>query len=506
MMTGNLKPSPETSQPMAIRIQPPEFEISAENPFEHDLLGRAESIKALTTMIGSIEGPCVMAVDASWGMGKTTFLRMWAQHLRNEQFPVVEFNAWETDFAQDPFIALTSEIATGLQNLGSTAGRLGGQRLRSAAASVARTVPGATARVVVSGVPLFGSRLAQELEPKLPSLRQTMVEHYDETKAALQAFRGSLADVAAASANDNDGRALVVLVDELDRCRPTYAVELLEAAKHLFNVDRIVFVLCLDRAQLASSVKALYGESFNADGYLRRFFDLDYRLPNPDRASFVDAVLDSVGVRSAFGDFQQRFRSNDEPAYLYPLVRTFFASSRFSLRQVRQAVHRLGAIVASSTTLTPDATAFLMVLLLLRTCDSDMYRRVVTGDVTDEDAVNALFGHPSLDDARKSNAGTTAEAILISCVLVATLDQEQIVNRARLPLLTQHERHVADSGHVNRDLLTERIVRRVHQCCSVRTEQFDNRKLELATGRHTLNQAVRHLELFPDGLDDAGIS
>ena len=73
MMIGNLKPVTRNVQPMAIRIQPPEFEISAENPFEHDLLERAESIKALTTMIGAIEGPCVMAVDASWGMGKTTF-------------------------------------------------------------------------------------------------------------------------------------------------------------------------------------------------------------------------------------------------------------------------------------------------------------------------------------------------------------------------------------------------------------------------------------------------
>ena len=506
MMIGNLKPSSETSQPMAIRIQPPEFEISAENPFEHDLLERAESIVALTTMIGSIEGPCVIAVDASWGMGKTTFLRMWAQHLRNEQFPVVEFNAWETDFAQDPFIALTSEIATGLQNLGSTAGRLGGQRLRSAAASVARAVPGATARVVVSGVPLFGSRIAQELEPKQPSLRQTMVEHYDETKAALQAFRASLADVAAASAKDNNERALVVLVDELDRCRPTYAVELLEAAKHLFNVDRIVFVLCLDRAQLASSVKALYGESFNADGYLRRFFDIDYRLPSPNRTTFIDAALDSVGVFSTFNDLRQRFSFNDEPRHLHPLIRTFLASPQFSLRQVRQATHRLGVIVASSATLAPVTATFMIVLLLLRTCEPDVYRNLVTGNATDEDAVKALFGHPSLIDARESVAGATAEAVLISCALFATLDQYQNVNRASLPLLAQHERHDADHKQVDRNLYAEPIVTMVRRWCSVHREKLVDGEVERATGRHTLNQAVRHLELFPDGLDDAGIS
>ena len=506
MMIRNLKPVTRNVQPMAIRIQPPEFEISAENPFEHDLLERAESIKALTTMIGAIEGPCVMAVDASWGMGKTTFLRMWAQHLRNEQFPVVEFNAWETDFAQDPFVALTSEIATGLQSLGSTAGRLGGQRLRSAAASVARTAPGATARVIVSGVPLFGSRLAQELEPKQPSLRQTMVEHYDETKAALQAFRGSLADVAAASAKDNEGRALVVLVDELDRCRPTYAVELLEAAKHLFNVDRIVFVLCLDRAQLASSVKALYGDRFNADGYLRRFFDIDFRLPSPNRTTFIDAALDSVGVFSAFNDLQQRFSFNDEPRRLHPLVRTFLASPQFSLRQVRQATHRLGVIVASSATLAPTTATFMIVLLLLRTCEPDVYRNLVTGDATDEEAVEALFSHPSLIDARESVAGATAEAVLISCALFATLDQHRIVNRSRLPLLAQQEQDRADSTPANPNSYAAPIVDMVQRWCALQKDPRADYDLEFAFDDHVLHQAVRQLELFPDGLDDPRIA
>lgn len=505
-MTGNIEASPETSQPMAIRIQPPEFEISAKDPFEHDLLGRSESIKALTTTIGSIEGPCVMAVDAGWGMGKTTFLRMWAQHLRNERFPVVEFNAWETDFAQDPFIALTSEIATGLQNLGSTAGRLGGHRLRSAATSIVRAVPGATARVAVSGVPLFGSQLAQELKPKQPSLRQTMVEHYDETKAALQAFRNSLAEVADASARDNEGRALVVLVDELDRCRPTYAVELLEAAKHLFSVDRIVFVLCLDRAQLASSVKALYGESFNADGYLRRFFDIDYRLPNPSRAVFIDAALDSVGVFPAFNGLQQRLGINNDLRYLHPLVRTFFTSPQFSLRQVRQAIHRLGVIVASSATLSPTTTTFLIVLLLLRTCEPTIYRRLVTGDATDKEAVDALFSHPSLDDARESEAGARAQAVLISCALFASLDRYQIVNRSHLPLLEQHERDRADSTPASPNLYAAPIADMVHRWCSTRREQQADHKVEFASGRQVLNQAVRQLEMFPDGLDEAGLA
>ena len=100
---------------MGIRIQPLEIEIPADDPFKYDLLDRRESITTLTHIIGSVEGPCVLAVDAPWGAGKTTFLKIWEQHLRNEEFPVVSFNAWETDFSDDPFIALSAAISQELE-------------------------------------------------------------------------------------------------------------------------------------------------------------------------------------------------------------------------------------------------------------------------------------------------------------------------------------------------------------------------------------------------------
>ena len=495
---------------MPIRIQPPELEISAKDPFKHDLLGRKESIKALTTTIGSIEGPCVMAVDAGWGMGKTTFLRMWAQHLRNERFPVVEFNAWETDFAQDPFIALTSEIATGLQNLGSTAGRLGGHRLRSAAASIARTVPGATARVVVSGVvPLFGSRLAHELEPKQPSLRQTMIEHYDETKAALQAFRSSLADVADASAKDNDGRALVVLVDELDRCRPTYAVELLEAAKHLFSVDRIVFVLCLDRAQLASSVKALYGESFDADGYLWRFFDLDYRLPTVDRLGFITAALASTGVT----DWMQTHRQpgDPDPNALPDVLRRSLSSSEYSLRRVLQAVHRLGAVLASTSGPDDGNTFVVTVLLLLRTIEPDLYHRTITGDAADTELIERLLGAAGASAVRPSSSWAAVEGLLISCVLLFGIDRNGELNKENLgalkDYLQQADKAVGASSETpsTQRRYAEIVVDNVEFFCGLR-DPWDTSYYAEPSDQRGIEQAVRLLELFSNDVPGTGLT
>ena len=101
---------------MGIRIRPREIDITEKEPFRNDLLDRKESVEVLTHLIESVEGPCVLAVEAAWGTGKTTFLTMWAHHLRKIEFPVVEFNAWETDFCGDPFIALSTELAEGIKN------------------------------------------------------------------------------------------------------------------------------------------------------------------------------------------------------------------------------------------------------------------------------------------------------------------------------------------------------------------------------------------------------
>ena len=114
---------------MSQRIQPRELEIPEHDPFENDLLERKESIEVLTRLIGSFEGPCVMAIDAPWGHGKTTFLKIWSEYLRKQEFRIIEFNAWETDFSKDSFVTLSSELVAGFEryNEDSTAKKIAEQ-------------------------------------------------------------------------------------------------------------------------------------------------------------------------------------------------------------------------------------------------------------------------------------------------------------------------------------------------------------------------------------------
>ena len=104
---------------------------------------------------------------------------------------------------------------------------------------------------------------------------------------------------------------VIILVDELDRCRPIYAIELLERVKHLFDTEGIVFVLGVDRKQLSHSVKALYGATFDAAGYLRRFIDIDYKLPLPQPGDFCSHLLDVYGVKGLVLSRQSNDRQSE---------------------------------------------------------------------------------------------------------------------------------------------------------------------------------------------------
>jgi KAP-like P-loop domain-containing protein len=95
-----------------------------------------------------------------------------------------------------------------------------------------------------------------------------------------------------------NGKPLLFFVDELDRCRPTYAVALLERMKHIFDVEGIVFVLAIDKGQIGHSLKAVYGSGLEVDGYLRRFIDLEYRIPDPPREKYAGYLFKQFDIAS----------------------------------------------------------------------------------------------------------------------------------------------------------------------------------------------------------------
>ena len=401
---------------MGIRIQPREVEIPQDDPFKYDLLGRRESVEVLTSIIGSVEGPCVLSVDAPWGSGKTTFLKIWAQYLRNRDFPVVSFNAWETDYSDDPFVAISSELTSGFRDFTDDSISEMIAAVRTAGNEMLRRAIPSVIRVASAGLVDISPLLEKVIGQTLASYADDRLRKHQETKDAVKEFQAKLGDMAATLSNSNGGRPLVIIIDELDRCRPSYAIELLEVAKHLFSVDHVAFVLGINRSQLAHSVRAIYGNDFDAEGYLGRFIDLDFQLPLAARRAFIENSLTVLN----FGDYFSRTEDQSgrgEYATIKTLLLDFLDTPELSLRKIGQAMHRLGLLFAA---LRSDCRTFGMaaaVALILRTMDLELYRKFIAGEVADAEVADAIFNRPGGEKLRTENSGYNFEAILIVAAL-----------------------------------------------------------------------------------------
>ena len=486
---------------MSIRVQPLEIEIPEDDPFRYDLLDRREAVDTLTHLVGNLEGPCVLAVDAAWGFGKTTFFRMWSQHLRNQGFPAVVFNAWETDFSEDPFLTLSRELTESLQT--------GDTTLMEASRAILRWVGPRAGHFAVAQVPVIGPELAGAAA----SFVEEKLSRHSKARTSIKQFRQALQDMTTALAETNGNRPLMVMIDELDRCRPSYAVKLLEVAKHLFSVNHVVFVLAVNCDQLAHSVTALYGNDFDAEGYLRRFFDVDFKLPEPERQAFIAAQLQTTGINDYF-DLVTRNASlhhgthlphaaerKDVGEALRAMLFQFFGSSDLSLRTVGQAVNRLGMLYASLRKDQRDHGMATTVALILRTMEPRLYGRFVAGEVSDAEIVDAIFDRPGLKTLRFDKRSATFEAAVILAGMDDTLPHHAPTKTQSSPLLDRYDNwDRTDRETFDGEELDDAARRESNH--AERVARMVNQQLEWGITKIGFNDAVRRLELLSDSLID----
>ncbi len=482
---------------MGYEVKPREVDVPEGAPFMNDRLDRRPTAEALRRFIGTIDGPCVVSLDAGWGMGKTTFLRMWREHLCLEGFSVVMFNAWDNDFANEPFLALSEELREAL-------GRFAGVE-----PSAVETFATAARDVVVNAVPAL-SRIVINLVAggvagdvvegavdRVMALGEPDLSRYGAAQAAMCNFRTALATAASAQALAEAVRPpLVILIDELDRCRPSYAVELLEVLKHLFAVKGVVFVLAVNRQELEHSVRALYGAEFGAEVYLRRFFDVDLRLPNVNRDRFIDAQMEAIWqqlhdiAEIKVDGWRQHEVALDWARRFFGLPQLDRSTEHLDLRTVQQALQRLGLVLAMLEGDPSDAMRTAMLALILRTRDRKLYERFVNREVGDDEVGKAVFGW--VDPAfRTSDGGVWLEVTLIMAAMEAPPEAGRGVDMNLSKLYRRHHRFLMDENFQASDLdanISGSICRSVVQAVN----QFE-------AGRYpSYRETVRRMELVAD--------
>lgn len=398
---------------MDLRLAP--LEIPPEDPFKHDTLKRKPDAERLCTFLRNVTPPFVVCLDSPWGTGKTTFIRLCKTVLSSGGTPCVVLNAWESDFAGDPLVALLGEVQSLLAEMdaGETAKR-NFEKVKSAAKVISKRALPALVKLASAGVLDVDEVQETILRDAAGELAADVVEAYTKEKAAITTFKESLAELVTRLNDDveDSARRLVVFVDELDRCRPSYAIECLERIKHMFDLPNIVFVLAVDKRQLVASVHGVYGPQIQAAGYLSRFMDVEYHLPLVTHDDFLQALNLRLSILEGFKRF--RTMNGHEVGHFVKMTRDLVADGRLSLRDQVRFMVRL-RLAMDATPSADNPLVYLMVpLVFLRMSDGDLYRKYVNGECTSSDVVSffrSLSGRTFIN----SDVGTTSEAWLAYC-------------------------------------------------------------------------------------------
>lgn len=275
-----------------MRVYPKPLEIGDLEGFtpEKDLFNRAELGRSMSHLVATVEDPLVIAFDGPWGSGKTTFLKMWAGELRKAGHPVIFFDAFENDYVEDAFAALAREIvdlaesktppgAAIADGIKDKAARLGVALLKGSLKVGAKiAVRAATAGLGdTDDIKMATDDIAKEADDAAKHYIDELLDSPRKQREIVKEFREALENIPTLLSPpeaDAPQKPLIFIIDELDRCKPHFALALLERIKHFMAVPNVHFVLGANMKQLQSSVRFAYGTDVDAIAYLQKFINI----------------------------------------------------------------------------------------------------------------------------------------------------------------------------------------------------------------------------------------
>lgn len=267
-------------------LQPTDDNIRS--TFYNDSIGRNKDLVNFIKIIDSIDESYTIALDSYWGSGKTFFVKQvkmildtvtedtfckvegetevlskWVQISQNLQLKKhvpIYYNAWQNDSDDDPIYSLIYQMTLDTENIKGLKDKISLSDLLSVAGKITHAVAGIDPNDMADSA---------KKGDFLVKLRER-----DNIDKRIKKYINKLLPKGC--------DRLLIIIDELDRCNPEFAVKLLERIKHYFNNDKVTFVFAVNIEELQHTIKKCYGQGFNAKRYLDRFFDLTIKLPKPD--------------------------------------------------------------------------------------------------------------------------------------------------------------------------------------------------------------------------------
>ena len=387
-----------------MKLQPPDPNIGERDGFaKSDIFKLQDFGDRLGTLVESLDGPSVLMLDGPWGCGKSTFVRQWTGMLRQRGNAVINFDAFANDHHDDAFFALAGELYAYDEGKAAARDKLVTPLVKIAKALLplaGRVTLKAATQGIVSMDDISRVRKASvedgDVRDELIKQRLTGVA---EDRQCIYAFRKLLSEFAreltgqTAEAESQmqptaiaGRRKLVFVVDELDRCRPPFALNLLERIKHVFSVENICFVLVAHLCELAKVVERSYGITDGKGGcYLEKFYQLRVHLPEPShghrrgrRERYLEHLAQAMDAK---GDDEGVFELITE------VLESLGDAYDLSLRTLEQVMLNMSLVFRATSGRSLRFASIVGGLCVMKVVDDELYTLARRGQLSDEKAL-----------------------------------------------------------------------------------------------------------------------
>jgi len=397
------------------------------NIWQDDCLNRKPSALFLYNYLINNESVKVLNINSPWGSGKTFFVDRWKDELKLNHI-CVSFNAWENDFSEEPLLSLVAAINKQMKE---------NCEKSDVVRSKITDLVYATGRALKAASPVVAKGLLQRLSGVnadevadaavsiLPDAGEKVLEEllstHEKSQETAENFKHSLSSLFQATLEEKTSLqpTVFIIIDELDRCRPTYAIELLERVKHFFSMENCKFIIASDTEQLAHAVRAVYGEGFDSPRYLKRFFDAEFTLNNNETHKFIAAQMQEMpndvahigyfdSIKSRANTFRVHYETDniptidsktviyDEPfrldvLYIAGLSKYF----NTNLREIHKLLQQLTAMRRNAK--EPFHFFYAAFLIFLKDAKPDFYREMHSGLDWEQHSplkLEAIIGRP----------------------------------------------------------------------------------------------------------------
>lgn len=376
-----------------MNIVTPPIIVRENEAFDQDVLGRSNFGQSLLNLVSQSSDELVISLDGKWGEGKTTFVKMWQGMLNQAEVPSIYIDAFANDYIDDAFIAVASAITTYIEEnsvnpddekskeFSEKAKRVGVQLLSwTAKVGIKAATLGAIKDSDIEELKDIQSDVAKGLSTVVGDFVGERLASHKQDVEQLQSFKNLLSEIPSLLSPKGD-KPFIIIIDELDRCKPTYAVELIENVKHLFSVKNIVFVLVMHRKQLEEAVKRVYGENIDAHTYLQKFINIETTIPK----KIGDRHDNDINLynRRLFG--LHKIETWGDERNLVDSLEVLAMHFNLSLRQLERVYTNLAVFYASSSENQLRLVPVISFLAVIKVVDPSLYEALLHQKITYEE-------------------------------------------------------------------------------------------------------------------------